>query len=655
MSLDESENILTEELKSVPEYLNFRFEVDGIKIVKRYDFKLFSNITKNCDFCKQIIAINKGSTLKKQTVIDLLEYKYENFNLILYYLETDNYPTLTDLTDVNDLYHLANYLGLDQNFLNYVNFDSEKRFLNCLNDLDYRLVNTESKLRELLFKNESKDFTSLDEKYEINTVISEFFEIAELKNSELYSEFLRAKRSLKSGKLDSFFDSFLETFERDRKEKDFKFNFTYFLSRKKWENYQENYGYKKNFSEQHGYNLLNRIGYGYGIISNHIERNIMIEKNIDSTDIDKLYQNIDTTKFSSFYLKVLKSLKYANYVVAGGFLYQQELREASRTHNIDIDVFLVTKDYEVAIKNIQEIHKTLKSLIGDETILISRNANVINFAVTLENFTHSNREGLIQNFYIVFNIQIILRLYNSIVQVISGFDIDSCCIAYDGDNFYAMPRFIRSLIYEYNLADPERQSKNYAQRLVKYSSRGFNIALPGYFSQKITCNFLKPYYEYNGLAKIIKYYMKLKYNNSSKVYLSEHNISDYAVDSFILNEKGIYAYLSQVAINFYKKNNNPTTTELRGFSYQIKYDGENISDDLYRYLSENKIEVPLKVGYDLNYILNSKNTKSSADISNFFESSISDKVTFKTENPGTQKTGSFNPTFENWYDELYLN
>ena len=61
-------------------------------------------------------------------------------------------------------------------------------------------------------------------------------------------------------------------------------------------------------------------------------------------------------------------------------------------------------------------------------------------------------------------------------HVLLGFDIDSCCIGYDGDVICSQ-RFLRSIKYGYNLIDLTRLSTTYEVRLMKYFKRGFDIAM----------------------------------------------------------------------------------------------------------------------------------------------------------------------------------
>ena len=77
------------------------------------------------------------------------------------------------------------------------------------------------------------------------------------------------------------------------------------------------------------------------------------------------------------------------------------------------------------------------------------------------------------------SIQIVLRLYSSPAEALAGFDVDVACCAYDGDRVWANPRAIVSMMRQSNTVDMTRRSPSYEVRLAKYSSRGFEVYIPG--------------------------------------------------------------------------------------------------------------------------------------------------------------------------------
>jgi hypothetical protein len=78
------------------------------------------------------------------------------------------------------------------------------------------------------------------------------------------------------------------------------------------------------------------------------------------------------------------------------------------------------------------------------------------------------------------HVQIVLRRYRSVAEVIAGFDIDACSLAFDGARVLALPRSQRALNCAYNLVDPSRRSPTYEMRLYKYAMRGFSVLVPAF-------------------------------------------------------------------------------------------------------------------------------------------------------------------------------
>ncbi|VDB96052.1 unnamed protein product [Peniophora sp. CBMAI 1063] len=75
--------------------------------------------------------------------------------------------------------------------------------------------------------------------------------------------------------------------------------------------------------------------------------------------------------------------------------------------------------------------------------------------------------------------EIILRLYASPAEVLAGFDVDCCAVAYTPGKVLVSPRALAAHIRQANLADPARRSPSYEVRLAKYAARGFEIHVPG--------------------------------------------------------------------------------------------------------------------------------------------------------------------------------
>jgi hypothetical protein len=82
-------------------------------------------------------------------------------------------------------------------------------------------------------------------------------------------------------------------------------------------------------------------------------------------------------------------------------------------------------------------------------------------------------------------VQIALRLYESPAEVLLGFDCDCCCVGYDGERVWALPRAVRAIRYGTNVLNPLHSwpcKASYEFRLVKYALRGYSIAVPAFES-----------------------------------------------------------------------------------------------------------------------------------------------------------------------------
>src|SRR3569833_2872702 len=74
--------------------------------------------------------------------------------------------------------------------------------------------------------------------------------------------------------------------------------------------------------------------------------------------------------------------------------------------------------------------------------------------------------------------QIVLRIYISISEILTGFDIDCSGAAYDGKQIYCTPRALQALVTQINHIDLSRRSPSYENRLSKYSHRNFEVYWP---------------------------------------------------------------------------------------------------------------------------------------------------------------------------------
>ncbi|KFZ12569.1 hypothetical protein V501_04148 [Pseudogymnoascus sp. VKM F-4519 (FW-2642)] len=136
--------------------------------------------------------------------------------------------------------------------------------------------------------------------------------------------------------------------------------------------------------------------------------------------------------------------------------YHDRLAPAS-----DVDLFLYGLNEEEALEKIKHIETAVKDSVLHEVTTI-RTKNAITIASQ----------------YPTRHVQIVLRLYDSISQIITGFDVDCACVAYDGNEVYGSPRALAAFSTQTNTIDLTRRSPSYENRLSKYSHRGFEVHWP---------------------------------------------------------------------------------------------------------------------------------------------------------------------------------
>ena len=84
-------------------------------------------------------------------------------------------------------------------------------------------------------------------------------------------------------------------------------------------------------------------------------------------------------------------------------------------------------------------------------------------------------------------IQVILSVYKNVEHLLSSFDTDSCAVAFiPGKGVYCTPRCLRALRYSVNIFDSDLEGPTYCQRLEKWDTRGFQIAVPGLIPERVS-------------------------------------------------------------------------------------------------------------------------------------------------------------------------
>ncbi|KAM3416213.1 hypothetical protein BST61_g7819 [Cercospora zeina] len=162
--------------------------------------------------------------------------------------------------------------------------------------------------------------------------------------------------------------------------------------------------------------------------------------------------------------------------------YHEQIAVAS-----DVDLFLYDLTEEQAIEKVRDIEKSIRDAILTETTTV-RTKNAIT----------------IVSQYPTRHVQIVLRVYKSISEILTGFDVDCSCAAFDGKQVYASPRAIAAYITQINTIDLSRRSPSYENRLSKYARRGFEVYWPNLDRSRIDPTiFERSFGRTEGLARLL--------------------------------------------------------------------------------------------------------------------------------------------------------
>ncbi|KAL8970120.1 MAG: hypothetical protein Q9197_003977 [Variospora fuerteventurae] len=207
--------------------------------------------------------------------------------------------------------------------------------------------------------------------------------------------------------------------------------------------------------------------------------------------------------FSLFSESSLADLDWSNVVAAGSSVVtpllpvpdkyntskkaQREYYHQHLAPSSDVDLFIWGLDEAAALEKIKQIEAGVRNAILEEVTSI-RTKNAITIA----------------SHYPIRHVQIVLRLYKSVSEILSGFDVDCSCFAYDGSQVYGTPRGITAFMTQTNSIDLTRRSPSYESRLSKYAHRGFEIYWPDLDRTKVDPTiFERSFARTVGLARLL--------------------------------------------------------------------------------------------------------------------------------------------------------
>uniref|UniRef100_A0A6B2KWG6 Poly [ADP-ribose] polymerase n=1 Tax=Arcella intermedia TaxID=1963864 RepID=A0A6B2KWG6_9EUKA len=351
-----------------------------------------------------------------------------------------------------------------------------------------------------------------------------------------------------------------------------------------------------------------------------------------------------TRNFEEFTGGVLKGIDWDNILVAGGGVLgpllniNEETRKKSFADS-DIDIFIYGLTPEEATNKMEEIFYVIQSNTNASgEIIRSRNAVTI------------------VGQYPIRHIQIILRIYKSPSEILMGFDIDCCCVGYDGETVWALPRAARAIANKFNMVDLSRRSLTYESRLYKYAKRGFAVAVPGLMRHLINPElYSKRPWQVNGLAKLLLFEHAL--TNPEGRYEAwkpkGHRLKIYKNDEFIEDR-----------INEFQQNEGRGDSDYSNVFlpwgpqwYTAQIVKELVHRDKSHWANTKKHVVLVGLEAVLSGIPHwIKPDYEHSVVESSDPHSVEGPISWLLENPGTQLlSGSFHPiNDENWYDESYL-
>lgn len=185
---------------------------------------------------------------------------------------------------------------------------------------------------------------------------------------------------------------------------------------------------------------------------------------------------------------MFEGMDWSNVVAAGGSVLLALGASPATSNSSDIDLFLYGLTPSEANEKVKHIVDVVERNSGNGQAAIVRTQHALT----------------IIGDYPRRHVQIILRLYMNPAEVLMGFDIDCCCVGYDGSKVLALKRARRAINRRYNLVDLSRRSLTYETRLFKYSKRGYAVLVPGADLTAVSPNvFTYCVSQLKGLAKLL--------------------------------------------------------------------------------------------------------------------------------------------------------
>ncbi|RYP42706.1 hypothetical protein DL767_000075 [Monosporascus sp. MG133] len=226
------------------------------------------------------------------------------------------------------------------------------------------------------------------------------------------------------------------------------------------------------------------------------------------------------------------------------------------------------------------------------------------------------------------HVQIILRLYKSISEILTGFDVDCACVAFDGTQVYSNPRGITAIATRTNTIDLSRRSPSYENRLWKYRNQNFDVYWDCLDRTRIDEEYFRSFVEYYNDLSSLKGLARLIF---SEVVLTR----DY-------NHYWRKRYLKK-----FDDGGEPALAPESGYAtHNIPYGERFTADKVRKYVEKHSKGQQHLFGTIQDVaVRGAKSGKKS-------KKKLVGKVTFLKDDPGRQMIGSFHPLSEDDWTEM---
>lgn len=363
------------------------------------------------------------------------------------------------------------------------------------------------------------------------------------------------------------------------------------------------------------------------------------------------------------------------------------------------------------VKNeLDKLNIITKSMLPNENAKIVRefeqkHKQIYNPKINTEILIYSNG-NTITLFINNIKVQIILRLYSTISEILHGFDLGSSAVGFDGKNVYFTSLSKFSFENMVNIIDTTRRSTTYENRIIKYFESGFSIIIPNLNIHNLKLDYHKyqlnevcelPYMTFsyssiNGnLIKVNKFYKNNGYTvNTDYDFYGQLNCNNGSDDIFALQHYNVSQLISgknrfvikidlsdeinilkskKINIDNWKLNFNKPVVEYdfieRTYNnLAIKLNIENIlMEKIRKYINvvDNKdfvqsVYINTTNGAERKQKIISIIELQKLKLKKSLNQAINIKINWITENPTTQLTSSINPIIDDtkqWYGNQY--